>query len=105
MLDGIAPIDWIEKLKAKIENPSDILPSIKKSNFTDYREPVPAIPDSEEEETLDDPMEIDFVIKKEPTTTIATRIENIVETKLLSQLHFGVRGVSAIAASPMRNYI
>ncbi|CAJ0745480.1 6858_t:CDS:2 [Entrophospora sp. SA101] len=72
MLDGIAPIDWIEKLKAKIENPSDILPSIKKSNFTDYREPVPAIPDSEEEETLDDPMEIDFVIKKEPTTTIAT---------------------------------
>ncbi|CAJ0824820.1 17016_t:CDS:2, partial [Entrophospora sp. SA101] len=39
MLDGIAPIDWIEKLKAKIENPSDILPSIKKSNFTDYREP------------------------------------------------------------------
>ncbi|CAJ0762039.1 6915_t:CDS:2, partial [Entrophospora sp. SA101] len=72
MLDGIVPIDWIEKLKAKIENPSDILPSIKKSNFTDYREPVPAIPDSEEEETLDDPMEIDFVIKKEPTTTIAT---------------------------------
>ncbi|CAJ0830481.1 10897_t:CDS:2 [Entrophospora sp. SA101] len=39
MLDGIVPIDWIEKLKAKIENPSDILPSIKKSNFTDYREP------------------------------------------------------------------
>ncbi|CAJ0868291.1 6210_t:CDS:2 [Entrophospora sp. SA101] len=39
MLDGIAPIDWIEKLKAKIENPSDILPSIKKSNFTDCREP------------------------------------------------------------------
>ncbi len=56
MLDGIAPIDWIEKLKAKIENPSDILPSIKKSNFTDYREPA---------------MEIDFVRRKEPTTSLA----------------------------------
>ncbi|CAG8550506.1 480_t:CDS:2 [Gigaspora rosea] len=37
MLDGITPIDWIEKLKAKIENPSSMLPSAQTlpSQFTE----------------------------------------------------------------------
>ena len=67
LLDGIAPPEWIEKLKAKIENllnnnTRSTIRSTQKPNFINYREPVPAIPDSEEEEeTLDDPMEIDFV--------------------------------------------
>ncbi|CAJ0748237.1 23019_t:CDS:2, partial [Entrophospora sp. SA101] len=38
-----------------------------------YREPTPEIPESDdEEETLNDPMEIDFVRRKEPTTSLAT---------------------------------
>lgn len=46
---------------------------IKKSDFTNYRELVQEIPDSDrEEETLDDPMEIDFIKKEEPNTSIAT---------------------------------
>jgi len=90
LFDGVLPIDVIEKLKAKIDNPSSIRsmeslahvftptqasgisPEIVKPDFTNYREPVPAIPDSDEEESLDDPMEIDFVRKREPTTSIAT---------------------------------
>jgi len=47
--------------------------SIKKSDFTNFRKPVQEIPDSDgEEETLDDPIEIDFVKKEEPNTSIAT---------------------------------
>ena len=43
-----------------------------------YREPVPEVPDSEEEETLDDPMEIDFVKKKEPDiATIPVKIKRL----------------------------
>src|SRR6185369_15979848 len=78
MLDGIAPPEWIEKLKAKIENllnniTRSIIRLIKKPDFRNYGGPVPVIPDSEEEEeTLDDPMEIDFVRRKEPATSLAT---------------------------------
>ncbi|RHZ76311.1 hypothetical protein Glove_199g117 [Diversispora epigaea] len=38
-----------------------------------YREPIPEIPESDgEEETLDDPIEIDFVQRRDPATDIAT---------------------------------
>ncbi|CAJ0764535.1 8258_t:CDS:2, partial [Entrophospora sp. SA101] len=44
-----------------------------KPDFINYREPTPEIPESDdEEETLNDPMEIDFVRRKEPTTSLAT---------------------------------
>ncbi|CAG8636931.1 3159_t:CDS:2, partial [Paraglomus brasilianum] len=44
-----------------------------KPDFINYREPISEIPESDgEEETLDDPMEIDFVRRKEPDTSIAT---------------------------------
>ncbi|CAG8550791.1 5322_t:CDS:2 [Paraglomus brasilianum] len=47
--------------------------SPKKRTSQKKSEPVPDIPDSdEEEETLDDPMEIDFVQRKEPATNLAT---------------------------------
>ncbi|CAG8621581.1 6152_t:CDS:2, partial [Paraglomus brasilianum] len=70
MLDGIAPIDWIEKLKFKIDNPSSIPPSTSKPDFINYREPVSE--SDGEEETLDDPMEMDLVQKKEPATDVVT---------------------------------
>ncbi|CAG8634663.1 8186_t:CDS:2 [Paraglomus brasilianum] len=42
-------------------------------DFINYREPAPEIPESDdEEETLNDPMEIDFVRRKEPVISIAT---------------------------------
>ncbi|RIB10235.1 hypothetical protein C2G38_2206696 [Gigaspora rosea] len=61
----------------------DILPSLlQELNFNNeksyhiqdnnYREPAPEISNSDEDETLDDPMEIDFVCQKEPDTGIAT---------------------------------
>jgi hypothetical protein len=44
-----------------------------KPDFINYREPAPEIPDSDgEDETLDDPMEIDFVQKKDPATDVVT---------------------------------
>jgi len=44
-----------------------------KPDFINYREPISKIPESDgEEETLDDPMKIDFVRRKEPDTSIAT---------------------------------
>jgi len=44
-----------------------------KSDFINFREPAPEIPESDdEEETLNDPMEIDFVRRKEPVISIAT---------------------------------
>ena len=47
--------------------------SITQPDFINYREPAPEIPESDdEEETLNDPMEIDFVRRKEPVISIAT---------------------------------
>ena len=51
---------------------NNIIPSITNSDFTNYREPVPDIPESEEEEIINDPMEIDFVQKKDPATDVVT---------------------------------
>ncbi|RIB07773.1 hypothetical protein C2G38_2252421 [Gigaspora rosea] len=60
----------IEAIKKNINNMNL---SVTKPNFIDYREIPPEIPGSDgEEETLDDPMEIDFVRKKEPNTSLAT---------------------------------
>lgn len=78
LFDGTLPMDKIEKIKSKygvtISNP--------KPDFVNYRDPIPEIPDESEtrssassdgeEETLDDSMEIDFVRKKEPATSLAT---------------------------------
>ena len=49
--------------------------SSKKSSAiqdANYREPVPEIPESDEKETLDDPMEIDFVQRKNLATDVVT---------------------------------
>jgi len=47
--------------------------SVTRPDFINYREPAPEIPDSDgEDEMLDDPMEIDFVRRKEPVISIAT---------------------------------
>ncbi|RIA99954.1 hypothetical protein C2G38_2236365, partial [Gigaspora rosea] len=59
MLDGIAPVDWIEKLKAKIG-----------TNMPAHVE-TPEIPDSDDE-FIDDPMEIDFFHRKDPATDVVT---------------------------------
>ncbi|CAG8829709.1 3525_t:CDS:2, partial [Cetraspora pellucida] len=55
----------LEKLKSENKN-------LTTPDFTNYRKPASEIPESEEEETLDNPIEIDFVKKKEPITSIAT---------------------------------
>ncbi|RIB09492.1 hypothetical protein C2G38_2208789 [Gigaspora rosea] len=58
--------------------------SQKNNNFINYREPIPGIPESDEEkETLNDPMEIDFVQKKEPATDvkIAERLKLDIDTR------------------------
>ncbi|CAG8597682.1 9265_t:CDS:2 [Paraglomus brasilianum] len=64
----------IETIKNNINNTNV---SIAKPDFINYREPAPPygseIPDSDgEDEMLDDPMEIDFVCRKEPVISIAT---------------------------------
>ena len=60
----------IETIKNNINNMNL---SIAKPDFINYREPAPEIPDSDgEDETLDDPMEIDFVQKKDPATDVVT---------------------------------
>ncbi|CAG8624955.1 5240_t:CDS:2 [Paraglomus brasilianum] len=60
----------IETIKNNINNTNL---SIAKPDFINYREPAPEIPESDdEEETLNDPMEIDFVRRKEPATSLAT---------------------------------
>ncbi|RIB20009.1 hypothetical protein C2G38_2180318 [Gigaspora rosea] len=47
--------------------------SQKDNDFINYREPIPGIAESDgEEETFDDPMEIDFIQKKEPATDVVT---------------------------------
>src|SRR5438128_2873626 len=59
---------FTEKLPSIQDRPEE---SLRSNN--NYREPIPEIPDSDEEdETLDDPMEIDFVRRKEPVISIAT---------------------------------
>ncbi|CAG8626652.1 9672_t:CDS:2 [Paraglomus brasilianum] len=59
---------FTEKLPSIQDRPEE---SLQSNN--NYREPIPEIPDSDEEdETLDDPMEIDFVRRKEPVISIAT---------------------------------
>src|SRR5438128_12055263 len=66
MLEKVLLPHQLEKLKSE-----DKYLSIP--DFTNHRDPIPAIPDSDEEdETLDDPMEIDFVRRKEPVISIAT---------------------------------
>ena len=67
----------IEMIKNNINNMNI---SIVQPDFINYREPVPDIPDSDgEEETLDDPMEIDFVKKKEPVSlaTIECKVKRL----------------------------
>jgi len=76
MLEKVLLLHQLEKLKSE-----DKYLSIP--YFTNHRDPISAIPDSDgEEETLEDPMEIDFVIKKEPTTTIATILCKIKRLKI-----------------------
>ncbi|RHZ87822.1 hypothetical protein Glove_30g146 [Diversispora epigaea] len=83
MLEKTLPAHWLEKLKSEIENPFNSTPTTQVSDSKKYRDPVSDIPDEAEprifdssdgeEETLDDPMEIDFVKRKEePYTSIAT---------------------------------
>lgn len=87
MLEKALPAHWLEKLKSEIENTSTSVSLTQDSNFNikapenldrvetakNYREPVPEIPESEgEEDIIDDPMEIDFVRKKEPATDVVT---------------------------------
>ena len=66
MLEKVLLPHQLEKLKP--ENKNLAIP-----DFTNHRDPIPAIPDSDgEEETLDDPMEIDFVQRKDPATDVVT---------------------------------
>ena len=44
----------------------------KANDFSSFWEPALAIPDSNEEETLDDAIEIDFVQRREPKTSVVT---------------------------------
>jgi len=60
----------IETIKNNINNMNV---SITQPDFINFREPAPEIPESDgEDETLDDPMEIDFVQKKDPATDVVT---------------------------------
>ncbi|CAG8635416.1 1572_t:CDS:2 [Paraglomus brasilianum] len=74
-------------------------------DFTNRRDPIPAIPDSEDEETLDDPMEIDFVQRKRSgyrcypganfpimSEDIAKRLKLVIDTKEKHDL----RGIATI---------
>ena len=66
MLEKVLLLHQLEKLKP--ENKNLAIP-----DFTNHRDLIPAIPDSDgEEETLDDPMEIDFVQRKDPATDVVT---------------------------------
>ena len=44
----------------------------KANDFLSFREPAFAIPDSDEEETLDDLIEIDFIQRREPKISVVT---------------------------------
>ena len=72
ILKELLPPYLLQSLEPNFSGPgmTKKLPPIQDNN---YREPVPEIPGSdEEEESLDDPMEIDFVRRKEPATSLAT---------------------------------
>jgi hypothetical protein len=66
MLEKVLLPHQLEKLKP--ENKNLTIP-----DFTNYRNTAPETPDSDgEEETLEDPMEIDFVQRKDPATDVAS---------------------------------
>src|SRR6185312_1415211 len=66
MLEKVLLPHQLEKLKSEDKY-------LTTSDFVNYREPISEILESDgEEEMLDDPMEIDFVRRKEPTTSLAT---------------------------------
>ena len=70
ILDMFNDPEVIETIKNNINNMNV---SITQPDFINFREPAPEIPESDdEEETLNDPMEIDFVRRKEPVISIAT---------------------------------
>ncbi|CAG8563147.1 1453_t:CDS:10 [Cetraspora pellucida] len=77
----------LEKLKSETKN-------LTTPDFTNYREPASEIPESEEKETLDDPIEIDFVKKKEPITSIATILVKIKCLKILAM--YNLSGVATV---------
>ncbi|CAG8655610.1 7284_t:CDS:2, partial [Paraglomus brasilianum] len=65
-------------------------------DFTNHREPSPQIPDSDgEEDILDDPMEIDFVQRKDSATDIAT-----VKCKI-NRLVIPAGGIDSLANFPI----
>ncbi|CAH1769694.1 4228_t:CDS:2, partial [Entrophospora sp. SA101] len=73
MLEKVLLPHQLEKLKP--ENKNLAIP-----DFVNYREPILEIPESDgEEETLNDPMEIDFVQKKKPISlaTIECKIKRL----------------------------
>ena len=74
MLEKVLLPHQLEKLKP--ENKNLAIPDFTAEQGTsclNHREPISEIPESDdEEETLNDPMEIDFVRRKEPVISIAT---------------------------------
>ncbi|CAJ0844889.1 3384_t:CDS:2 [Entrophospora sp. SA101] len=91
---------------------NNIIPPITNSDFTNYREPVLDIPESEEEEIINDPMEIDFIKRLIiPAATvdpganfpimsedIAKRLKLVIDTKEKHDL----RGIATIPTESLR---